>query len=484
MKSAETKKFPPIKFVQFGEGLFNRTLAIDIIQQLNDETTYCGSLAIVSLSSQSKEIKSSPCYKPISHIHYQGIAHGKPIQKEKEITCIKDYIDPVSDFNSFISLAKIDTLKLVFTEYFNDDHLIPKGDFHKAPNQSSIGKLVQFLHARFFHFEGNFSKGLNILSITQTAPHQNFKGGIIRLIEQWNLEASFLDWINQSCTFYDSFADRILSSEPKRNIENGGLALKLKQSLTVEPYFLWAIKGKAFPRPIDLFHSLDNDFRLVEELDSFIFRKKRVFDGIKMVIAVLGTCMDKDHIADALDDDFLAGFIKGALTLEISSTLKHRFNNLDIKTKSHPLNPKLVDQYHRQVLSRLNNPFITQSLIPIRRNIFEKFQDLILPIILEYHQKMGYYPLRLIYVFACFVNLYSKSDPRLEDHQEFLDFVKNLRTIPNFEKVKAILGNKNIWGRDLSQEPLLTEILYYALEQRTKNGIKRGFYFFYRNQIA
>ncbi len=482
MKGPETKNFPPIEFVQFGEGLFNRTLAIDIIQQLNDTTAYCGSLAIVSLSPQSKNIKSSPCYKPISHINYQGIVHGKPIQKEKEITCIKDYVDPISDSNSFIRLAKIDTLKLVFTEYFNADYLISKDAFHKAPNQSSLGIFVQFLQARFFYFKGDFSKGLAILSIIQTVQHQNLKRGIVHLIRQWNLGASFLDWINTSCTFYDSFADRIISREPQRNIENRGLALK--QSVTVEPYFLWAIRSKDFPKPINAFNSLDNDFRLVEELDSFIFRKERVFDGIKIVTAIIGKCMNKDNITDALDDDFLADFIKGALTLEIFSTLKHRFNHLDIKTKNDPLNPKLVDKYNRQVLSRLNNPFINQSLIPIRRNIFEKFQTIILPIILEYHKKMGYYPLRLIYVFACFVDLYSKWDNGFDDNQEFVDFLKDLHTIPTFERVKTILGNKNIWATDLSKQPLLTEILYYALEQLTKNGIKKGFYFFYRNQIA
>lgn len=474
---------PPIEIVQFGEGKFIGTLVTDLFQQLNDTTEYNGSVVIVSLSPALNDVKPYRDYRPKYHIAYKGLVDGKPRQDEKEITCIEDYVNPYSDFTSFINLAKIETLKLVFTESIKVENLFANDEFQKVPTRSSIGKLVQFLHARFTHFKGDMTKGLHILSFQQIQNGQTIESSVTRCAKKWKLESLFLDWLDASCNFFDTFADRIISSEPPLNQGNKSKSSQ-KLTITVEPYFLWVIKGRELPKPLHRVNTLDIDFHLAEDLEHYIFRKERVFDGIKTIIAIIGLNMDKEDVDDVMQDDFLADFVKGALTQEISFTLKQRFHNLNQKTKSHPLNPKIVDGYNRQILSRLNNPLIKQNLSDIGKNSLEKFQNLVLPTLLEYHKKMGYYPLRLIYVFACLIVLYSKSDGHVEDNEKFINLIKNQKTVSIFNRLKTILENKNIWSSDLSKEPLLTEILYYALEQLSKHGVMRGFYFFYRNQVT
>jgi tagaturonate reductase len=108
----------------------------------------------------------------------------------------------------------------------------------------------------------------------------------------------------------------------------------------------------------------------------------------------------------------------------------------------------LID-YAENVLLRFENPFIRHKLADISLNSVSKFKVRVLPSILAYRDKFGYYPKKLMFSFRQLLLFYKTNIPN--DDPNLISFMKDHDT-------REILANESLWGMDLSH---LTEELQY-----------------------
>ncbi|MCY4562283.1 MAG: tagaturonate reductase [Flavobacteriaceae bacterium] len=477
----------PIKVVQFGEGNFLRSFVCDVLQRLNDINEFNGSIAIIQPIEKGK-VDLLAQQKGKYTLFLKGIINRKEIQEIRNISCVQEYINPYKNFEDFINLAKTQTLKIIVSNTTEKGIAFnTKDSSTDSPAGSFVGKLVQFLYTRFVHFNGDETKGLHILPCELIDENGlKLQGCITDCITHWGHENSFLKWVQNSCFFYNTLVDRIVPGYPSSEPEKYHRLIGFKdQLITVsEPYFLWVIEGNEGIKELIQSEKINLDIRFSNDLHYYRLRKIRFLNGIHTLLVPIGLYLKKTTVLQCMEDHFVFEFVKGAMVQEISMTLKHQYGDLKEKTKNHPINPKVIDRYIREVIDRLKNPFIEHNLTDIGLYSLEKFVFRVLPTILDYHKRMGLYPLRLIFGFACLLLMTINGEIDTKDNSGHLSFLRRQKSKPTFTMVKEILSNQEIWKRDLTKQPLLTEILYYAIVQLKKHGLIRGFYFYYRNQTA
>lgn len=481
----------PIRVVQFGEGNFLRAFTGHLIQQLNESTNYNGSIAVIQpIEKGSIEILNSQ--DGTYTIFLEGLENGKPIRIKKEITCIGEAINPYRDFDSFLKLAKVPSIELIISNTTEAGIFFDENDqFEFQPANSFPGKLTQFLLERYSHFNGHRDKGVICLPCELINDNgDELKKCVLSLIKSWNLESDFYNWVNSHCKFHNTLVDRIVAGYPTQNLNYYKEQIDFEDKLMVvsEPFFQWIIESKNSLESTLPANPLDLHVEFKEDLSDYKLRKVRIINGIHTTMVPIGLLIGKLTVRECMNDTFLSGFLRQALTQEIGTTLKRRFISLKHQTKDHPLNPKVIDRYVRQVIDRFRNPYIEHRLEAISLNSISKFKVRVLPTILEYYNRMGLYPLHLVYGFACLLCFYGKKlgnrTYTLQDEPSHIKFIQNQWSSPTFDMVKSILSNKILWSQDLSKQPLLVEIVCYAIEKILEHGVKNGFYFFYRNQVA
>ena len=481
----------PIRVVQFGEGNFLRAFTGHLIQQLNESTNYNGSIAVIQpIEKGSVEILNNQDGKYT--IFLEGLENGKPTRQKKEINCVGKAIDPHRDFNSFLNLARVPSIELITSNTTEAGIVIDQKDrFDFQPAKSFPGKITQFLHERYSHFNGATDKGVIFLPCELINDNGvELKKCVLSLIKRWELESDFYNWVNSHCKFHNTLVDRIVAGYPTQNLNYYQEQINFEDKLMVvaEPFFQWIIESQnplESTLPVDM---VDLHVEFKEDLSDYKLRKVRIINGIHTTMVPIGLLIGKSTVRECMNDSFLSDFFRQALSQEIGSTLKNRFISLKHQTKDHPLNPKVIDKYIRQVIDRFRNPYMEHRLEAISLNSISKFKVRVIPTILEYYNRMGLYPLHLVYGFACLLCFYGKSlgnqSYTLHDEPSHIKFIQNQWSLATFDMVKSILSNKVLWDQDISNQPLLAEIVYYAIEKIQEHGVQNGFYFFYRNQVA
>src|SRR5690606_25418620 len=176
-----------------------------------------------------------------------GIKNGKKIQEVHLIDNIVQCINPYTDFQALLDVAREDSLEFIISntteagiEYVDTDVLS-----EESP-KSFPAKVAAVLYERYTHFKGDRSKGLTIIPcelINYNA--DTLKTVLLQYRELWKLDEDFAAWINEACTFHNTLVDRIVPGYPKD--EEAEFQNKLeyhdKFMVTAEPFFLWVIEG-------------------------------------------------------------------------------------------------------------------------------------------------------------------------------------------------------------------------------------------------
>ncbi|MBQ2897285.1 MAG: tagaturonate reductase [Clostridia bacterium] len=416
------------KIIQFGEGGFLRGFADWMIQKVNDNTDFSGSVVVV------QPIENGMCdmlsKQNCVYTHICRGLEGVEVQKNNVISrCVKPY----DEFDEYLKLAANPDFRFVISNTTEAGIVFSAEDkITDTPAKSFPGKLTQLLKKRFDLQLGGFVF-LPCELIDKNG--ENLKKCVLQYADLWDLGNDFVEWIEKENIFCNTLVDRINTGYPKN--ENIELDYEDNMINTSEYFHLWVIEGyNELFREIP-FDKCNLNVILTDKLEMYRTRKVRILNGAHTSLVPYALLEGFDTVKSCVEDEGMNNHIKKCVYHEIIPTLD--------------LPEEELKEYADDVLKRFANPYIKHYLSSIALNSVSKFKVRVLPSIKEYINRFNKVPDTLIFSFAKLIEFY-RTDMTNDDAQ-ITAFMKNAT-------VKEILQNENLWDEDLSY--LESEIKKYV----------------------
>ena len=416
------------KIIQFGEGGFLRGFVDWMLQSVNEETDFDGSVVVVQpiANGMCDMLTEQNC----TYTHMCRGVEGVDIRK---INVISRCVKPYDDFDAYLALAENPDFRFVVSNTteagicFSEENSI-----EDRPANTFPGKLTQLLKHRFDLGLPGFVF-LPCELIDRNGDH--LKKCVLQYADLWELGDGFKEWIEHDNIFCCTLVDRINTGYPKGEVIDIGYEDKMLN--TSEYFHLWVIEGYD-----GLFRELPFDrcglnVILTDKLEMYRTRKVRILNGAHTSLVPYALLSGFDTVKSCMDDQGMLAHIKACVFEEIIPTLD--------------LPKEELVAYANDVLTRFSNPYIKHYLSSIALNSVSKFKVRVLPSITEYIKRFNKMPNTLLFSFAKLIEFY-RTD-MTNDSAEVTAFMKTA-------SVKQILSNTALWGEDLSY--LESEIVKYV----------------------
>lgn len=407
------------RFIQFGEGGFLRGFADWMIQKINDQTDFEGSVVVVQPIAQGMcdMLSAQDCM-------YTHVIRGEEGVEKQLVDVISRCVKPYEDFQAFLALAEIPTMRYVISNTTEAGITFKDSDkVTDAPPSSFPAKVTLLLKRRFeLGLPGFIFLPCELIDRNG----DNLRKCVLQYVELWNLGEAFANWVKTENVFCSTLVDRINTGYPKG--EDMELGYEDNMVNTSEYFHLWVIETD-----YDLEAELPfakaglNVIVTPDALEKYRTRKVRILNGAHTSMVPYALLEGFDTVKSCMDDDAMRAYLRKCVFEEIIPTL-------DL--------PKAeLEEYAENVLTRFNNPYIKHYLSSIALNSVSKFKVRVLPSILEYKKRFGTYPKTLIFAFKKLMEFY-KTD-MTNDDPEVTAFMKE-------HSVEEILANTALWDADLS----------------------------------
>jgi len=441
----------PVKILQFGEGNFLRAFADWMVDILNEKTGFNGAVKIVQPIAQGMGEKVNS-QDGLYHVVLNGIRQGKPIREIRLITCIEGVINPFEDYQGYLKAGENADLCFIISNTTEAGITFSSND--KSPEvlpETFPGKLTALLYHRYKTFQGEANMALTILPCELIEKNgETLRNTILQYIAQWNLEEGFRKWITEHTLFCDTLVDRIVPGFPKDTVQQVWDETGYEDDLVVtgETFHLWVIQPKTeqTPRVEALRKALPLEraglqVQFVKDLTPYRTRKVRILNGAHTAMVPVGYLRGLRTVQEVIDDPVTGDFIRKTLDEEVIPTLDLPLEELQ--------------QFSNDVIERFQNPFIRHELMSIALNSVSKFQVRVLPSVLEFIQRTGTLPRRLLYSLAALILFYRgewKGERiALNDTASVLSFFKRAWSHKELNVVvEEVLSNQEFWKTDLT----------------------------------
>ncbi|WP_242118356.1 tagaturonate reductase [Aestuariivivens sediminicola] len=458
----------PVKVVQFGEGNFLRAFVEYAFQQLNKTVNFNAGIAVVQPIARGM-VDMLNDQDGLYTLFLKGIQNGEAVQQKELITNIVKGIDPYTDFDQYLELAREDNLEFIISNTTEAGIAYDANDtFSMEPPNSFPAKLTRLLYERFEHYKGDSDKGLTIIPcelINYNA--DTLKEIILKYGALWNLDGAFMDWLDTGCSFHNTLVDRIVPGYPKDDIEAHNAQLDYLDNLivTAETFLLWVIEGDAQLKDKLPFHKTALDVKIVDDMQPYRTRKVRILNGAHTAMVPFSLLYGNETVKETIDNDFTGTFVRQAIFNEINETL--------------PMERSELDAFASDVLDRFRNPFIKHRLADIALNSISKFKVRVLPSLLAFESKHKKLPTNLTFALACLIRFYKGSwrGERLpvKDGEPVVQAFEKIWSSNSVQQVAQLcLKNTEFWDQDLTQVEGLSEAIAFALEQIENHGVEKG----------
>ncbi|WP_299987497.1 tagaturonate reductase [uncultured Pontibacter sp.] len=457
-RTASLPQRHPVKVLQFGEGNFLRGFVDWIIDLLNERTNFDGQVQIVQPLDKGI-VHLLQHQEGLYHVLLEGIQGGETTRELRLISCIADATNPYENYKAYLALAENPDLQFVISNTTEAGIAFDEADTGMETLPSSFpGKLTALLYHRFRHFEGAADRGLYLIPCELIEKNgEALRDSILAYAKHWNLPADFAAWIEQHNHFCNTLVDRIVPGFPKDNIQEIQQEIGYHDNLVVkaEPFHLWVIEAPEAVRAAFPANEAGLQVKFVEDLTPYRTRKVRILNGAHTALVPVAYLQGLRTVRDAIEDKKAGDFIRRAIFEEIIPTLD--------------LPQEELEQFANDVIERFQNPFIRHELISIALNSVSKYKVRVLPSVLEYYQRKGQLPKRLLQSLAALILFYKgewngESIP-LNDTPEVLAFFERTWQQESADEVvTAVLSNKDFWDTDLTLIPGLADLVTAELE--------------------
>ena len=423
------KKLRTERFIQFGEGGFLRGFADWMIQKMNEQTDFEGSVVVV------QPIERGMCdMLTAQNCNYTHIIRGEEGVEKSVIDVISRCINPYTDFESYLALAAQPELRFVISNTTEAGIAFSATDkYEDAPPAAFPAKVTRLLHRRFqLGLEGFVFLPCELIDRNG----DNLKKTVLQYAELWGLGEEFAAWVKEKNVFCNTLVDRINTGYPKDEKLDLGYEDKLVN--TSEFFHLWVIETDFdIEKELPFSKAGLNVIVTKDKLEMYRTRKVRILNGAHTSLVPYALLSGLDTVKDCMDDEKMREHIHACLFEEIIPSLD--------------MSKEELTAYAESVLVRFANPYIKHYLSAISLNSVSKFRVRVLPSILSYIEKFGTMPKNLLFSFAKLIEFYKKGTP--DDVPEVMAYMKQA-------SVAEILANKELWGEDLSA--LAGEVEAYA----------------------
>lgn len=406
------------KVIQFGEGGFLRGFADWMLQIVNENTDFSGSVVVV------QPIEKGMCdMLTAQNCTYTHICRGKEGIDTKKIDVISRCVNPYADFNEYLALAENPEFRFIISntteagiEYREEDKITD------APCKSFPAKVTQLLYKRF---QLNLNGFVFLPCELIDRNGDNLKNCILKTAKNWGLGENFEAWVENENIFCNTLVDRINTGFPKD--ENIDLGYTDNMLNTSEYFHLWVIEGYN-----DLFKEIPFDkcnlnVILTDDLERYRTRKVRILNGAHTSMVAYALLSGLETVKECTENETMLKHLNKCVFEEIIPTLD--------------LDKDELITYANDVITRFSNPYIKHYLASISLNSISKFKVRVLPSVTEYIKRFNKMPETLVFSLAKLIEFYKYGTPN--DAPEIIEFIKNHST-------EEILANKNFWDEDIS----------------------------------
>lgn len=467
-KSTGLENRLPIKVVQFGEGNFLRAFVDYAFQRLNNEVDFNAGIAVVQPLKDGM-VNMINDQDGLYTLFMNGIKKGEKIQDIQLISNIVKAINPYSDFADYLALAKEPALQFIVSNTTEAGiEFLDTDTPDMQPPAAFPAKLTVLLHERFKHFNGDASKAVTIIPCELIDYNsETLKKCILQYCDLWNLDAAFVKWVSEDCTYHSTLVDRIVPGYPRAEIEDYNSKLEYQDNLIVaaEPFFLWAIEGGEDLKAKLPFDKTDLNVKIVDDIRPFKMIKVRILNGAHTAMVPVSLLFGNQLVMETVNGGFTGPFVDNVIA-EISETL--------------PMDKNEITAYAEEVMDRFRNPFIKHALADIALNSISKFKVRVLPSLLGYYTTTKKLPTSLTFSLACLIQFYkgtwNNEALPVKDTPELVEAFKKAWELGNIESVvAAVLANTDFWDEDLNKVEGLSQAVVHALNEIEANGIQQGF---------
>lgn len=465
----------PVKIVQFGEGNFLRGFTDYMIDIANEQGIFDGSIVLIKPRSTGNldQFHKQDCQYTVS---LRGRVDGEPKVLNRIVTSVSDAVSPYTEYEKYMALAEIDTLRFVVSNTTEAGIVFDETDqFQLNPPNSFPGKLTKFLFHRYEAFDGSKDKGLVMLPAELIDDNGKvLKECVLKLAALWNLSDGFKNWVEEACIFTSTLVDRIITGYPKASEEAEWKQLGYVDRLMVtgEPFALWVIESekdisKELPLP-----EAGLPVVYTDNQKPYKQRKVRILNGAHTSFVLASYLMGNEIVRESMNDEDILNFMMGTLHKEVIPTLN--------------LPKEDLENFADAVVARFNNPYVDHSLLAIALNSVSKWRARCMPSFLDYIDKTGTLPSRLTFSLAALMAFYSSTELkenalishrgdneyRIMDDVAVLEFFHDHSSMPSAEFAKAFLGRTDFFGQDLNKIEGLTERIAMHLDDIKANGMR------------
>ncbi len=414
-----TKKQRTERVIQFGEGGFLRGFVDWMLQKVNDNSDFDGSVVVVQPIEQGMcdMLSAQNCV-------YTQVIRGVEGVNTDIIDVISRCVKPYEDFEGYLALAAQPEMRFIVSNTTESGIVFsPDDKITDAPPKSFPAKLTLLLKKRYeLGLPGFVFLPCELIDRNG----DNLKKCVLQYADLWNLGDGFKSWIEQNNVFTNTLVDRINTGYPKG--EDLNLGYEDNMINTSEFFHLWVIETDFdLDRELPFSKTDLNVIITPDKLEMYRTRKVRILNGAHTSLVPYALLSGLDTVKSCLDDPTMSAHLKKCVFDEIIPTL-------DL-----PRDELL--SYANSVVERFSNPYIKHYLSAIALNSVSKFKVRVLPSILEYIKRYNKMPETLLFAFAKLIEFY-KTD-MTNDDKDVVAFMKNNNTA-------SILANQALWGQDLS----------------------------------
>ena len=482
------KPVRPERVLQFGEGVFLRAFADEMIDKLNERGLFDGSIVIVPPTPRgsAEALNSQDC---LYTVLLRGLDGGTPKREVRVVASVSRAVNAYTDFGDYIACARNPDLQIIISntteagiEY---DAGAQPGD---RPQRGFPAKIAAFLYERFRYFNGDVKRGLAVIPCELIEKNGALLKSIaLRHAREWNYGMEFETWVNAACVFADTLVDRIVSGYPAEEADALFTEFGYEDALldTGELYHLWAIRADAGAVNIQEllpFHKAGLNVIYTDDVELYGTRKVRLLNGAHTALAACAGRGGFDFVREAAADPLYGKFLRILLYEEIPAALNIGSGGAELKS------------FADSVLERFASPFIEHKLSGIMLNASFKFKVRLLPSISEYYGRTNGLPELLCFSFAALIAYYRNDGTAgaadVRDAEDVLEFFRaqwaligqktpDGQSTPDgnnspdrvYSTVRRVLGQAGIWGSDLNVIPGLAEKVAAHLENILNLGI-------------
>lgn len=471
----------PERVIQIGEGNFLRAFVDWMIHTMNKKGLFKGRVVVVQPIREGRVSKLNE-QDGLYTLYLRGIENGEEVNKKEIMTAISRGIEAYTEWEEYLKIAENPEIEFVVSNtteagivYNEDDKLTDQ------PPESYPAKLAAFLYRRYETFNGSADRGMVILPVELIDRNgDKLKQIILQLAEDWDLEAGFLKWIEESNYFLNTLVDRIVTGYPFNEIDELEAELGYSDQIfdTGEIFHLWVIEGDKKLKEKLPFHKAALNVKWVDDLSPYRTTKVRILNGAHTSTVPVSYLAGIDLVRDAVNDQLLQQFIQKAIYENILPTLDAEESELQ--------------DFASKILDRFKNPYIDHKWLDISLNSVSKFKTRVLPSLLQYIEKKNEVPKYLSFSLAALICFYQGTELEegklaayrkgekylIKDDQKVLKYFAELWSKYEAEEInltelaRNVLSKKEFWGIDLNQLSALSDSVNENLKIIKREGMK------------